>query len=216
MTGSLFTIDVRPTAELMLAADAIVQALNRVAVAIETSNKTAEASTMDQPCAAATVTTLPPARKPLSPEQLTALRLNAEKARAAKAARLTGGAPEPEPQIVARPAPALDLSGLAALGTVTERKAPPAVPGPAPRTTPAAQPKSRMEAIAVVSKAISARPAIDPGESVAAGFETVRRWAGERGIQFAQWDDLPAVNARRERLGLAWFKRDFPVKGVFA
>jgi hypothetical protein len=62
-----------------------------------------------------------------------------------------------------------------------------------------------------VSRAIEARATepVDPGEPIAADFEQVRRWAAERGIVFASWDDLPAVNRRRERLGLAAFKRDF-------
>ena len=50
-------------------------------------------------------------------------------------------------------------------------------------------------------------------EAVSADFATVRRWAGERGVQFETWDDLPAVNERRERLEIAPFKREFPTKG---
>lgn len=51
------------------------------------------------------------------------------------------------------------------------------------------------------------------GGAISVDFDTVALWACERGILWASWDDLPRVNARRDRAGLLPFKRLFPVKG---
>lgn len=50
-------------------------------------------------------------------------------------------------------APTVNLSGLSAIGTVIERK-PPTVSSPPARTDQAPQPKSRMEALMVVSRSV--------------------------------------------------------------
>jgi hypothetical protein len=77
---------------------------------------------------------------------------------------------------------------------------------------------NRMDVLRQVAASINAREAaprvgIDPGAPISADFEQVRRWAAERGVQFGDWDDLPAVNSRRERLGLPSFKREFAMIG---
>lgn len=116
----------------------------------------------------------------------------------------------PEPPILPPTPPAIDLSGLSALGAVVERKPAQVAAPSAPKPPVAApQPKSRMEAMLAVSKAIEARPPVDPGAPVAADFNQIKHWAAQRGVAFADWDDLRAVNSRRDRLGLAPFKRDF-------
>lgn len=305
MSAPLGTIEIRPSSELMLAADAIVRALNRVAAAIEAANKIAgpvalsapdprapgagegaehaspvpteyprgggqAAAEMPSTPAKATMAVLAepvkaPANAPAiigtdtpvaerspvsgdSPAQIAALearmwtpernavvrrdyptgvsidtileQLNALPGKVVPRERVAiqagklgfnrGGLIRPPPP------PAVDLSPLSALGAVTERKPAPIAPAPAPKSQVAApQPRSRMEALAAVSRAISEKPPTDPGEPVFAGFEHIRRWAGERGLPFATWDDLPAVNSKRERLGMARFKREFAAKGVF-
>jgi hypothetical protein len=88
-------------------------------------------------------------------------------------------------------------------------------PVPTPSKPTAPQPKSRMEALAMVSRSISPQPAFDPGDPVAADFNQVGHWAGQRGLQFSTWDDLPAVNRKREALSLPPFKRSFPMRGRF-
>jgi hypothetical protein len=84
-----------------------------------------------------------------------------------------------------------------------------------PPAEPLSQPQSRMEALAMVSRSISPQPAFDPGDPVAADFNQVGHWAGQRGLQFSTWDDLPAVNRKREALSLPPFKRSFPMRGRF-
>jgi hypothetical protein len=48
------------------------------------------------------------------------------------------------------------------------------------------------------------------GSAISADFETISHWAGERGMTFKTWEDLPAVNERRERLRQPLFKRELP------
>lgn len=90
MTG--IVVDIKPSSEFILAADAIVQALNRLAAAME-------AGKAQYPTAA----TLYAEKPAMSPERLAALRANAEKARAAKV-KLTALADLPAP-ITATPTP---------------------------------------------------------------------------------------------------------------
>jgi len=88
--------------------------------------------------------------------------------------------------------------------------APPSMPLPAPVIGPrpvAAPPAGRMAALTTVSKAIDAKAA-DEGPIVTT-FETVAAWAGPRGIPFATWDDLPAVNRKRDQYELRHFARLF-------
>ena len=130
-------IELKPTSEFMLASDAIVQAINRLAAAME----------------------------------------------------------------------AIKVPPVAAAPRVAKTKLTSLTDLPAPiladqRPAPAAQ--TRDEIMRLVATA-----------PVAAGFEQVQAWAVQRGISFGIWDDLPAVNARRVRLGLPPFKREFPVKGRF-
>lgn len=54
----------------------------------------------------------------------------------------------------------------------------------------------------------------DPGPAVYAEYGQVQRWAAERGLQFRTWEDLPAVNRKREALGQSTFKRDFTPRRV--
>lgn len=234
MSAPVIVIELRPSGELMLALDAVVRSADRLSSAIEASNKIAGPVATDQPAVAntrapgaggsAAHTPVPPSpettraepprkpRKPMSPEHLEKLRQNAAKGRAVAAAKLAVA------QIPAS-APNVDLSRLSTIGVVVERKAAPVAPiAPAPAPKPpvvAPQPKSRMEALAAVSRAIEAKLPVDPGEPVFAGFEHVRSWAGQRGVPFQTWDDLPAVNSRRERLGLPRFKREFATRGAF-
>lgn len=68
---------------------------------------------------------------------------------------------------------------------------------------------SRSDVLAKVAASIPKAPA----QPIAANFAQVQTWAVQRGLAFGVWDDLPVINARREGLGLAPFKREFPVKG---
>lgn len=113
----------------------------------------------------------------------------------------------------AEPQPKIDLSRLQSLGVVIERKSssPHTAASPTPPKKQAPQPQSRMEAIAAVSHI--QRVPIDPGEPIAADFEQVRQWADQRGMAFSSWDDLPAVNRKRDTLGIATFKRRFATVG---
>lgn len=52
-------------------------------------------------------------------------------------------------------------------------------------------------------------------EPIEADFTAVLDWAEPRGILFKEWNDIPRVNAIRERLNLLPFKRQFPTKGRF-
>lgn len=74
-------------------------------------------------------------------------------------------------------------------------------------------PKDRMSVLRQVAASLKPPPipATMPGAApIAVEFEQVRRWAGERGMQFRTWEDLPQVNRKREQLGQATFKRNFP------
>jgi hypothetical protein len=67
-----------------------------------------------------------------------------------------------------------------------------------------------------VDPALRVRSAADLGP-VDVTYDLVARWAGERGIAFLSWDDLPRVNAKRERLELPPFRRKFtgrPIRGA--
>ncbi len=150
-------IELKPTSEFMLASDAIVQAINRLAAAMEAIKVPPVVPEQVKP--------------PMSPERLAALQANAEKARAAK----------------------IKLTSLADL------------PVPQPTT------QTRIEIMRQVA-ASAPKPTPQP---IAADFDQVQTWAVQRGMSFGVWDDLPAVNARRVRLGLPPFKREFPVKGRF-
>ena len=101
----------------------------------------------------------------------------------------------------------IDRERLARMGAA---KAAPA-PAPVARPTralpkPAPQPISRAEEIARVGAIKAPTRGFEPIE---ADFDQVRTWAGQRWILFEGWDDLPAVNAKRERLQLPTFKRKF-------
>lgn len=100
---------------------------------------------------------------------------------------------------------------------------------PKPKTPP---PPGRMDMIRQVAASLAAKspitqsPAVpspsasqsaedyDPGPAVYAEYGQVQRWAAERGIQFRTWEDLPAVNRKREALGQSTFKRDFTPRRV--
>lgn len=56
---------------------------------------------------------------------------------------------------------------------------------------------------------------VDSDDAEAADFTAVLDWAEPRGILFKEWNDIPRVNAIRERLNLLPFKRQFPTKGRF-
>lgn len=295
MNAPFATIDLRPSSELMLALDAVVQSFNRLATAIEAQNEIGAVSVIEQtrasietlntqrgggqaaaempltPVKATAAVPEQPAKAPANaavapvdrataerppvsgnssakepiwtPERCAILRrdypagvstdtilerVNALPGKWVQRDRIAikahslgfnrGGLLKPAAP-TAPPAPAVDLSRLDTLGVVVERKVHAVAPA-APTSTPkppvaAPQPKSRMEALAAVSRAIQEKPPADPGEPVFAGFEAVRRWAGERGLTFEAWDDLPVVNSKRERLGLPRFKREFGTKGVF-
>lgn len=77
----------------------------------------------------------------------------------------------------------------------------------------APQPKTRLEALAMVAKAIDGEPTYGLGGPIAVEFEQVRRWAGERGLSFQSWEDLPVINRKRDALNQPTFKRSFPVRG---
>jgi len=127
-------------------------------------------------------------RKPVSPARSAASRANFVKARAALAAKRTVQEPGPAP--------------------------PPPTDWGAFRFEPVAPaPKPIMAGPPTVSRAVEPVEPVDPGEPIAADFEQVRRWAAERGAAFGSWDDLPEINRRRERLGLATFKRVFGPRG---
>lgn len=49
-----------------------------------------------------------------------------------------------------------------------------------------------------------------PLATVAVPFANVAAWAGERGLPFRTWEDLPKVNVKRLMLGLALFAREEP------
>lgn len=104
----------------------------------------------------------------------------------------TTAAAQPEPAI-APPVPPRDLPA----------------PVPASARPPEPQPKlTRTEALLRAARSVA------PTAPVLADLEQVRTWAAERGVEFRDWDDLRAVNSRRERLGLAPFARKFLQKGV--
>jgi hypothetical protein len=73
------------------------------------------------------------------------------------------------------------------------------------------------------AKARAARqPRPDPSErpypaggAISADFKTVLEYAEPRHILCLSWDDLPRVNAIRDRAGLLPFKRAFPRKGRY-
>jgi hypothetical protein len=50
-------------------------------------------------------------------------------------------------------------------------------------------------------------------DPVEATLEDVADWAASENMMFRSWDDLPAINARRERLYLAPYCRWYPTKG---
>jgi hypothetical protein len=58
------------------------------------------------------------------------------------------------------------------------------------------------------------RTEAEPPEPQDATYDQVARWAGQRGIAFLGWDDLPRVNRQRERHGLATFRRWFQPRGI--
>ncbi|MDR3534001.1 MAG: hypothetical protein P4L90_25975 [Rhodopila sp.] len=178
-------------------------------------------------------------KRQYSPETLERMRQTAASMRARKAAKHAPQSvapgreeitPEPaseaafptsEPVQEITSAPAVDLSPLAAIATPRKAMTPAefaakrmAEKHQAPMA-PAPQPATRMEALMAVSKAVDAKPRRPaPLDPVFADFSFVARWAGERGIAFKEWDDLPKVNTKREALGLPTFKRSFPTKGV--
>jgi hypothetical protein len=138
-------------------------------------------------------------RKPnLSEEQLAKLRANAEKAREAATAKRNAASARADGMLaeILRPVP---------VAAVVQPIVTPVAVAPQPKL-------SRMEALMRVSTAVQ-RAA--PGEPIAADITAVRAWAGQRGLPFLSWDDLPRVNDRRERLGLPAFKRDYPQRGRF-
>jgi hypothetical protein len=57
-----------------------------------------------------------------------------------------------------------------------------------------------------VAEAVAASESTD-FEPVEATYDVVARWAGQRGIAFASWEDLPRVNNKREEFKLPRFKR---------
>lgn len=150
-------------------------------------------------------------KRQYSPETLERMRQTAANARAVLAAKKADATPA-----VTAPAVApVDLSPLAAIATPRKTLTAAEVVEMRVAPVPAApQPKTRMEALMIVSKAVSRPQQTAPLPAAAASFEFVARWAGERGIAFKEWDDLPRVNAKRETLGLPTFKREFPIKGV--
>jgi len=58
---------------------------------------------------------------------------------------------------------------------------------------------------------LAPEPEPDPAayEPIEADLATIAAWAGPRGLTVKTWDDLPAVNRRREHLRLPPFKRAF-------
>jgi hypothetical protein len=146
----------------------------------------------------------PKRRSVISTEGLAVLRANAAKARAAKAARIKD-----------------DWGVLRPAASTPTPVAPPVEPPPAPPPRPVQPQISRAEAIQRVSASIAAKgTAVSTKrdvhgvlEAIAMGFDHVAAWGAQRGISFNSWDDLPAINARRDRLQLSPFKREFPMKG---
>lgn len=260
MSGIFITLDLRPTGEMMLLGDALIQALNRLAAAMETKADPAqsEADGRTIPGRAEVATRLPSGAPSLgrpaaddrmfSPERNAIIRrdypigvsidaimvqCHALPGReiprnriSIQAGKLGVGRPSDAPYVrvaspeatrspvtkAAEPQPKIDLSGLRTLGNVVERKSPAATPSQTPTKQQAPQPQSRMEAIAAVSHI--QRAVVDPGEPIAVDFDQVRQWAAQRGITFSSWDDLPAVNRKRDALGIATFKRRFAMMGV--
>lgn len=81
--------------------------------------------------------------------------------------------------------------------------------------TPAVVPAPQPQVPAAMMERISAFRALPgAGERREADFEQVRQWAGERGLRFETWDDLPRINAKADQLGIAGFKRKFPQRGA--
>lgn len=118
----------------------------------------------------------------------------------------------------ARPAPDPDTPMAAALTVAQARVEPPPPPlpaAPAPRpTVPAAQPLSRMAAIMTVSNAIKAKPRPAPDAApMLMDFDQVAQWAGQRGVRFLSWNDLPVVNDRADAFGHPRIARQFPNVG---
>lgn len=60
--------------------------------------------------------------------------------------------------------------------------------------------------VAALPTRTEAPPASDD-DLVLAGFDTVAAWAAIRGVQFCTWEDLPAVNRKRDALDLPRFAR---------
>lgn len=205
MTGPIFTIDIRPSSELMLAFDAIVAVGNRLAAAIEERNKLnaiVERAIAAPPEPAPSTSAAPVKPKQnFTPEALERLRANAAKARAAKTVAPTA---TPQQQQIA--------------GPVAGDEAPPApVPSFAITTTEPIKPslaptESRtdiMRRIAAVQppKAV-APPRPVPREPMPEvmrmdAFQVIR-WASQRGLTVhlpISDDDMGKVNAKALDIG---------------
>jgi hypothetical protein len=83
---------------------------------------------------------------------------------------------------------------------------------PAPRQ-PVPAPMSRMAALVTVSQAIAVNARNADAPPVLMDFDQVAHWAGQRGIRFASWDDLPAVNNRADAIGHPRIARKFTSVG---
>ena len=124
--------------------------------------------------------------------------------------------PEPETAIEAAIQRAITAAPPAPKTVPIKPSAPPPRPvttsptapsAPAPKKPPLTRAEAMKASAASWKTPMPAHPSLE--EPISVDFEQVRSWAGARGINFEEWDDLPVVNRKREYLGLPLFKRSF-------
>lgn len=99
-----------------------------------------------------------------------------------------------------------ELAPLTALYDVYRNRA---LPAPGPRATPVPATSAPAPSAPVKSTAAPRPLPADPSEPIEADLATINAWSAQRGIPCKTWDDLGAVNRKREQLGLPSFKRKF-------
>lgn len=188
------------TATLTMLADAIRETEWMLAPSVATSAPLPE----PRPVAPSPAAVDPAKKKRVyTPESLERMRAHA----AAMRARIKNVPSEPPPvEAVNATPPAAPVAA-----TIPPSPSPPALPPAPPRAAPAAPPAkiTRAEALSRVAAVASSERRGAGGEPILVDLAAVATWSGPRGLPCQTWDDLPAINRKREQLGLPRFARAF-------